>query len=777
MREVVAGDGPVLLVIDDIHALDARSRGVLLAVLRRFAFSPTLVVAASRTKMTDTLTAPPDPSTVDVAWDMSLVLQPLQTPEVHEMIRALQLDSEHLPQPHLNALTKLAAGYPQLVEVLIQDLHESGRGSLVSSHVAGRRSARFWHPPEMIRRALARQYKDLSTQSGTVLNLIAVAGRKMSAWEMSLASGLTETEAEYAALELLARGILRLDANRFTFRTELHREFVYGTMRPEHRKYHHAKIGNYLRRIAEQHEFARTLEASHHFVSAGMLEQGIESVLSSSSAATAHGAAREVEVALRSLSSEIQPKYASLVYLHLSQALAAQGKYRDTIATLEQVQTSSVAPADRLRMTILRAEALHRGRLDSDDAIRSTVQAALELAFEVGTETDQLQALQISAEFASESGDQQTLTRVELATKRIRLNTTDATVRARATLNNAYCLLTSGATAAAAHEFEQCISPLRDHARDSELRRALNGSAICQLSIGEFAGAVRSLTEAADVAEQYGDFDAAANSWSNLGTVHEDLGEFVKSAGCYEQAILAVKEVASSRRLAELTVNLAGFALLLGLVDKARSLSAAAEQHARDARQWRLMVDVFNVMADCELARGNTEAAGVYIEEALTASDDRVYLLADLGRHERLRRFHVLLRDGEDALKELIETEDLEDRCPQVADQVEVRLFEEWATRRCAQGSDQPMGAVSRARELGLHGVIARLESLGIVLQDVSEGMSGEPTAERAVRHVVPRHRQELEDASAKCLSLAEQLQIDRTSPPGPDQTGFRSSV
>jgi len=148
-----------------------------------------------------------------------------------------------------------------------------------------------------------------------------------------------------------------------------------------------------------------------------------------------------------------------------------------------------------------------------------------------------------------------------------------------------------------------------------------------------------------------------------------------------------------------------------------------------------------------------------------------------MGRQERLRRFHAWHTGGTQGLRNLIDSERLASKCPQIADQIEVRLFEEFALAQEQGGMLLSSTTMNVAQRLGLHGVITRLKSVGADMT----GLCGEKEAEANVEQVawhLPRHRlQQLETSASKCLSLAERLHCDRRSQLVQDQTAFPSNA
>src|SRR2546426_2825757 len=103
-----------------------------------------------------------------------------------------------------------------------------------------------WTPPEDLRSAFARQYGGLSTDAQHVLQILSVAGKAMVPSELATLLGLQDGGVERAALEMLDRGVGRVEEGRLSVKNELHRADVYYAMREDRRHCHHAQLAQRL---------------------------------------------------------------------------------------------------------------------------------------------------------------------------------------------------------------------------------------------------------------------------------------------------------------------------------------------------------------------------------------------------------------------------------------------------------------------------------------------------------------------------------------------------
>ena len=761
--EVVAEDGPMLLVLDDLAYLDPASRDILLVLLHRLEHAPLMVAASARTTDEQGLVGTQHGSGAGVAWDAVLALQPLERLEVQEMIAALS-GVRRPDGAELSALVDLAQGNPYMVEMLLADWQRQPEDSLVAAWGAGNEPAAHWSPPPSLHRVFARQHRGLSSAADRMLCLLAVAGRKLSAGDLGRLLGLESAASDSTALELLDRGMLRIEDGGLSFKNQLHRSFAYNTMGDERRKFLHGQVGADLEKSESPTEFQDILAAAHHFAEAGMIRRAIEAVKGGSALAIERGAAREAERALRRLIVKLSPSETPIVALLLARSLSAQGRHSEGLTWLSKTDDSALSQTERASAALVRAESLHRARLETDEHIQEAIQAAIDLALADGDDTQQLQALQLRAEFSCEGGG--TLSLDVQTAHQIAKRATSDTVRGLARFTTGYCMLVSGEAAESGREFTAAVQTFRQMSRELELRRALNGLAIHRMAVGDLDEAADLFKEAAGIAERSGDLDGAANSWSNLGALYDDMGMLLAAGTCYERAIDHAANTVNQRRFAELAINVAGLAMTLGEFEDADLLLEIASRFASNTSHWRFSTDAILARADLAIARGAEAKAWNLIEEADHVRSGRIYPLSDMGRFERLQRHRIWRRNGAATLRRRANEVTLSHRCPLIADQLEVEAFMEWVARTEGQEIPKNRLALQTLVDMRLKGVAIWLYRLGAVSTEASTALP------RGLTDLLPE-KSEVAAATAKCLSLAEQLRSDRMHSPDQDQTEY----
>ncbi len=259
MIEAVADNGPVLLAFDDLQFLDPASQEVLFLMTRRPAGGgrlPAFILAGARPGEVSGLT-----------WMETVELHPLDRLQALTLIRELSTDSKPPEAEIRDAIVRLSQGNPYHIEVLLTDWRMHQEHSLVAAESIGDGVTVSWAPPEDLRAAFARQYGSLSTDAQHVLQVLAVAGKAMSPHDVSSLLGLTEGASERVVLEMLDRGVGRVEEGRLSFKNELYRAYVYHAMGTDRRMYHHAQ---FAQRLAD----GNPLELVHHFIGAGLEPPG-----------------------------------------------------------------------------------------------------------------------------------------------------------------------------------------------------------------------------------------------------------------------------------------------------------------------------------------------------------------------------------------------------------------------------------------------------------------------------------------------------------------------
>jgi len=719
MLETVADAGQLLLVFDDLQFIDSASQDVLFLVtrgLKRARLSAFLLAGARSGERGSSL-----------AWATTIELQPLDRSQSLTLIGDLSVDATLR-----ETIVRLSQGNPYHIEMLVADWRAHQSSSLVAAASAGDEAV-SWAPPEDLGAVFARQYGDVSSDAQHVLQVLAVAGKGMAPAEVSGLLGLDAGVTERVALEMLDRGVGRVEEGRLAFKNELHRAYVYHAMGDDRRTYHHAQFAQRLAHSPDRDAVQVMLELVHHSIGAGLEAQAMETALHAADAAIARGAPWEAErVATRLLRTyRVSPD--SRLRLLLAQSLMATGQYQRVLDTLAEWQSDTASAADRALAALLRANSLQRPRIGGDTVIAEAVQSAVALAAEAQAVSLLVRANHVRLEMSMDRGDVATGAEAQALAERIAAS--DAPPECIALAN-----LAVGVSALWRSEFARGVErvsaagPILESLKlVAELRQAQFTLGLCYKGLGRFADAIDALQGSVRVAERTGHPGALGQSYVLLATLYHDLAYFGAAAESFRAAVAPLQALDAPRGFAESYAHMTRLALVLGNMAEAEIAVSRCDEGARRSGLWRHRVTALMARAQVHLSSGQADSAWLLMEEAARLTGDRSSLLPDCALYERLQRHCCWATRGYDALKSLgrgIPADLYDSR----VDGLEIRLLDEAVA--CLAGDRAVRGTpvLDDAVATGLLGPLARLLAGGVHHPGVPPRKKGESAAQLVAR-------------------------------------------
>lgn len=209
--DAVAGETPLLIIIDDLHWVDGLSRSVLAMVARRLRSSPCMVIVTCRGGVGDPALQRAVGALSGVEGAYHAELGPLSAPEIVEMLSFLgDCRTPAELGPLVRRIQQLAQGNPlfviELVKLLRQDgVIEVGDGGW---RIREDRLGRDLALPGNVRTMLERRFDGLSDHAGRVAARLAARGGAASADALRKGTGLGGGELAKAVDELLDREII-----------------------------------------------------------------------------------------------------------------------------------------------------------------------------------------------------------------------------------------------------------------------------------------------------------------------------------------------------------------------------------------------------------------------------------------------------------------------------------------------------------------------------------------------------------------------------------------
>ena len=734
MIEAVADNGPVLLAFDDLQFLDPASQEVLFLVTRRPG-GVAFILAGAR------------PGEVSgLPWTETVELHPLDRSQAVTLIRDLSTDAKPPGAEIRDAIVRLSQGNPYHIEVLLTDWRMHQEDSLVAAESIGDGVALSWAPPEDLRAAFARQYGGLSADAQHVLQVLAVAGKAMSPHDVSSLLGLTEGASERVVLEMLDRGVGRVEEGRLSFKNELYRAYVYHAMGTDRRRYHHAQ---FAQRLAE----GNPLELVHHYIGAGLEQQAMQTGLLAAEIAIAHGAPREAERLLTWLLRAYTVPPESRLRLLLAHALAAAAQYQRALDALDDWRDDTASPTDRALAALIRADALQRARLGGDEAIMRAAEHAIALAQQADATPFLLRANYTRLEVALDAGDVAARGDAETLAAKIAASPASPECVALANLTLGQCALARGEFAEAVERLTPAAPVLESLGLLLELRRLLNTLGISYRGMGRLADAIQVFRENVMVSERSGHQGAVLQSRLVLGNLYHDLGCFDAAVESIGVVAVALETLTTPRAWAEAYSNLARLALVLGNVPEAELAVERCEDGARRSGLWRHKVTALLTRADLHLSKGQPALAWPLVQEAARITGDRSHLLPDGGLYERLQHQFLWATRGYEALKSIGPRVRIA-MFDSLVDALEVRLFDEAVASTPDNAVAPGRSVLDEAVRTGLLGPLARLSAYGVHHPGVPPRLNGESAAQLIAR-VFPHPQRTVIPTSVGILGTA----------------------
>ncbi|MBM3269658.1 MAG: diguanylate cyclase [Candidatus Sericytochromatia bacterium] len=250
----------LVIFLEDLHFLDARSADLLAFLLRSAGNRPLLVVATARPR------AGQDPACFDL-------LEPLALGGLSQqdlaLIVASALGGAQVPPSFLDATHRIAGGNPLFTEVLLRHLSESGALRVEDHRWVVAADPVAEDVPAELRELLTSRFSRLPEDASRLAALLAVAGREVplellcEVWDGS-------PDEFFAALETLrAEGILSCDQGVFGFAHATAGEVLRAALPEDRRRAWHGRLAEALDMVLDAGDPDRALVLAHHFLESG----------------------------------------------------------------------------------------------------------------------------------------------------------------------------------------------------------------------------------------------------------------------------------------------------------------------------------------------------------------------------------------------------------------------------------------------------------------------------------------------------------------------------
>jgi tetratricopeptide (TPR) repeat protein len=266
----VAGSGPLLVMLDDLHAADEPSLLLLRFLAQTVTDERIVLLGAYRDA------EPRIHELAEVFGDLARVgrrvrLQGLSRAEVGAYM--LRLADRPPPEAVVARVHDVTAGNPLFVGEVVRALLAGGH--LIETK--GQAADPMLRIPEELRGLIRRRLAGLSTEAMANLKLASAIGREFELGLLRRMSRLSVERLTDALGETVTAGIVSEDASapgRYTFSHELVREGLYDDMPAARRLMLHRTIGLVLEEVFRDDLEPHLAELAHHFTRSAPLGDG-----------------------------------------------------------------------------------------------------------------------------------------------------------------------------------------------------------------------------------------------------------------------------------------------------------------------------------------------------------------------------------------------------------------------------------------------------------------------------------------------------------------------
>jgi DNA-binding NtrC family response regulator/tetratricopeptide (TPR) repeat protein len=265
---------PLVLVVEDLHWIDATSEEFLDSVVDMLAGAPILVICTHRPGYR--------PPWIEKSYATQVALQPLDADHARRVVQSV-LGGSEVPEPVLDVILAKAEGNAFFLEELGRTVRER-RDPDASIEV-----------PDTVQDVLLARIDRLSPAGRSLLTSASVIGKDFSLSVVQSITGL--------APETLGQGLALLKAGEFvhetggsgeyTFRHALTHEVVYASVSESERRRLHARILEVLERLHVERAVEQVEDLARHAAAGGVWDRALTYLRQAGAKAYAAGAHRE----------------------------------------------------------------------------------------------------------------------------------------------------------------------------------------------------------------------------------------------------------------------------------------------------------------------------------------------------------------------------------------------------------------------------------------------------------------------------------------------------
>ncbi|MEZ4663082.1 MAG: AAA family ATPase [Caldilineaceae bacterium] len=611
---------PLILVLEDVHWLDADSAAFLTLLTRNVVNYPLAIIATSRLRAGDETAVLPA-----TLVTREIPLSTLAAADVAQLARA-NLGGAAAPAL-IEWLTARTDGNPFYVEQLLRYLHEQ---ALLREAPQGWRLAEDTQAdallPDNLQTVLVARLDRLVQMVREVVLTAAVLGREFS---VRVLSQMLRSDPRLEAKVELAQEAaiwLALGEVRYLFRHALLRDAAYAMQLRAHLRTLHRSAAAAIELLFAANLPAHYADLVYHYGQAGdaIQEQKYARLAGEQAAARYENQAAVVYLS-RALdltpAAEAEQRY-QLLQLRES-VFNRQGDREkqaadlDALATLTAAMPATTAEGQRRRIEVLLSRASYENHIGDYAAATSSAQAAMALANESGQRDLAAAAIYQRSLPQLRRGEyaavRQTLAELPSADPLAQISYPEARI-----LNvRGIVALDTGDYVAAQPLFEQANVAFQQLGKLADQAGALGNLALLYQYQNQPAETQRYCEAALALFQQIGHRRGHGNQLETLGNLAVDQGEFTRALTYFRQSLQLREEVADRYGISVMQVNLGFLHIRLAALEQARRYLEPCLAFTRQAGAKLPQCYALNYLAYAASAAGDYAAAQTLLDESL----------------------------------------------------------------------------------------------------------------------------------------------------------------
>jgi DNA-binding SARP family transcriptional activator/tetratricopeptide (TPR) repeat protein len=601
-----AVDGPVVLVIDDLHAADSTSTAIVHSVARKLGDTRVLLILTGRTSELRLSGAPWLLTSDDSIDNMRpLELDVLSRDAANQLCRRLAASAVR-SDPPIDRIIRASGGNPLAIELLTREWAEHGAVSLLRDLEAlDTQPLPSIGIPRAIGAVFERQSRRLDPPIRATLHLAAILGRRLT--EVGLYAAIEQSPGQ--AAEALSRlrddGYLREISGELEFRNELIRAQAYYGVAATTRQHLHRRVAELLARRQPQDDKAIMLEIAWHHLRGADVATAVPYAIEGAEAVLGVGAPHAAEEILKTILDLGQPIGDSKrLRLSLAKALVDQSKVTRTLEIVEELANEEgLTPHEQAQVALLRAAAEFLVNRDKGSKYCDVARLSLKAAKNAKDPNLIAQALFECARAGTEEGMADLVREAESgiheAEVALGVNSTPMMI-----VTKAFCRLFLGDAVSALMYLENYLGTTARNPNAAQLSFVHSGIGIANYFMGRFEPAFAAYIRALDLARKVGDDARISIIAANVCTVLMHRGEYQESIR-YGQLGVRFGEASSSSTLLIPYINLIDPYVLTGQEGRALECLEKARNWLVPERRWKLRFTFFVETAAFALIQRN----------------------------------------------------------------------------------------------------------------------------------------------------------------------------